>query len=375
MHEAVLFVGMDVHKATVAIAVAESGRNGEVRFVGNVPNKPSTVISLLRKLEQKHGAIECAYEAGPCAYNLYREITAAGLACIVVAPSKIATSPGHVKNDYRDALNLARLLRAGDLTPVWVPEPIHEAMRDLVRARHAASFDVRKARQRLQSYLLMRDRHYDFKMWGTRHREWLSRQLFEHPAQQIAFQGYLNAMEQAETRRQQLEEQIVLLLPSWSLAPAVTALQALRGVAPIIAVSIVAEIGDVSRFESPRKLMAYLGLIPGEHSSGASIRSRGITKHGNSVLRSLLFEAAWAYRFVAKVSVAMKARRPEGIPQSAIDIAWKAQLRLCGRYRRLLAKGKKSQVAITAVARELLGFVWAIAKTASSAPQLATQPT
>ena len=224
---------------------------------------------------------------------------------------------------------------------------------------------LRKARQRLQSYLLVRDRHYGFKMWGTRHREWLSRQLFEHPAQQIAYQGYLNADGAGRSRRQQLEEQIAALLPSWSLAPVVTALQALRGVAPVIAVSIVAEVGDVSRFESPRKLMAYLGLIPGEHSSGATIRARGITKQGNSVLRSLLFEAAWAYRFMAKVSVAMKARRPEGIPQSAIDIAWKAQLRLCGRYRKLLAKGKKSQVAITAVARELLGFVWAIATTVS----------
>jgi transposase len=373
MNEAALYVGMDVHKATVAIAVAEPGRDGEVRFIGNVANKSSTVVALLRKLEDKHGAIECAYEAGPCAYTLYRQLTAAGLACIVVAPSKIPTSPGRVKNDYRDAISLAKLLRAGELTAVWVPEPIHEAMRDLVRARHAASFDVRKARQRLQSYLLLRDRHYSLKMWGYRHREWLSRQLFEHQAQQIAYQGYLNALEQAEARRTQLEEQIAQLLPNWSLAPIVTALQALRGVAPIIAVSIVAEVGDVSRFASPRKLMAYLGLIPGEYSSGASIRARGITKQGNSVLRSLLFEAAWAYRFMAKVSVAMKARRPDDIPQSAIDIAWKAQVRLCGRYRRLLAKGKKSQVAITAVARELLGFIWAIANAVGSTQPVAEQ--
>jgi transposase len=370
MDEATLFVGMDVHKATVAIAVAEQGRNGEVRFVGDVDSKPSTVIAILRKLEKKHGTIECVYEAGPCGYALYRQLKSVGIACLVIAPSKIPTSPGHVKNDHRDALSLARLLRAGDITPVWVPEPIHEAMRDLVRARHAASFDLRKARQRLQSYLLLRDRIYGFKMWGTRHREWLSRQLFEHPAQQIAYQGYLNAMEQAEGRRQQLEEQIALLLPSWSLAPVVNALQALRGVAPVIAVSIVAEVGDFSRFESPRSLMAYLGLVPGEHSSGATIRSRGITKQGNSVLRALLFEAAWGYRFVAKVSVAMKARRPEGIPQQAIDIAWKAQVRLCARYRKLLANGKKSQVAITAVARELLGFVWAIAREVEPAPSV-----
>lgn len=362
MSEARLFVGMDVHKATVAIAVAEAGRDGEVRFIGNVPNQAPTVIRLLHKLAQKHGPIECVYEAGPCAYTLYRRLAAAGIACQVVAPSKIPLPQGRVKNDHRDAVSLARLLRAGDLTPVWVPDPVHEALRDLVRARHAASFDLRKARQRIQSYLLLRDRHYVGKQWGTRHREWLTQQLFEHPAQQIAFQGYLNAMEQAEARRHHLEQQIAELLPDWRMAPVVSALQALRGVAPVIAVSLVAEIGDFSRFESPRELMAYLGLVPGEHSSGASIRPRGITKQGNSVLRALLFEAAWCYRFAAKVGATMKARLPADIPQCASDIAWKAQIRLCGRYRKLLARGKKTQVAVTAVARELLGFVWAIAK-------------
>lgn len=365
MSHANLFVGMDVHKATIAIAVAEPGRDGEVRFVGNVPNTASSVLSLLGKLQDKHGALECIYEAGPCAFTLYRQLVAAGFPCLVTAPSKIPTTQGRVKNDHRDAVSLVRLLRAGDATPVWVPEPVHEAMRDLVRARHAASFDVRKARQRIQSYLLLRDRHYHSKMWGTRHRTWLSQQLFEHPAQQIAFQGYLNALEQAEGRRQLLEMQIAELLPSWSLAPVVKALQALRGVAPVIAVSIVAEIGDISRFPSARGLMAYLGLTPGEHSSGGTVRHRGITKQGNSVLRALLYEAAWCYRFMAKVSSTMKMRLPKDLPQAATDIAWKAQVRLCGRYRKLLAKGKKSQVAVTAVARELLGFVWAIAKISS----------
>ena len=360
-----LYVGMDVHKATISIAVAEEGRDGEVRFIGTVPNKPSTVIAMLGKLRNKHGQLECIYEAGPCAYTLYRELVAVGFQCIVTAPSKIPSTQGRVKNDHRDAVGLARLLRSGDATAVWVPEPVHEAMRDLVRARHAASFDVRKARQRIQSYLLLRDRHYASKMWGGRHRIWLTQQLFEHPAQQIAFQGYLNALEQAEGRRAILEAQIAELLPTWSLAPVVTALQALRGVAPIIAVSIVAEIGDISRFATPRHLMAYLGLVPGEHSSGATVRQRGITKQGNSVLRALLYEAAWCYRFMAKVSAAMKTRLPKDLPPAAVDIAWKAQVRLCGRYRRLIAKGKKSQIAVTAVARELLGFVWAISRATS----------
>jgi transposase len=270
-----------------------------------------------------------------------------------------------VKNDHRDAISLARLLRSGDLTSVWVPDPVHEAMRDLVRARQATSFDVRKARQRIQSYLLLRDRHFTGKAWGYRHRVWIADQSFEHPAQQIAMQGYVNALEQAESRRAEIDAQIAQLLPEWELAPVVTALQALRGIAAVIAVALVAEIGDFGRFDSARDLMAYLGLVPGEHSSGASVRPRGITKQGNSVLRSLLYEAAWCYRQQAKVGQWMKVRRPAGIPQIALDIAWKAQIRLCSRYRNLIARGKKSQVAVTAVARELLGFVWAIARSTS----------
>lgn len=360
MSEAKLFVGLDVHKASIAIAVAEGGRNGEVRFVGNFANNPTSIIAQLKRLADRHGPIECAYEAGPCAYTLYRKLIKAGISCMVVAPSKLPPVRGRIKNDHRDAISLARLLRAGDLVAVWVPDPTHEAIRDLVRARQAASFDVRKARQRIQSYLLLRDRHYVGKPWTYRHRLWIADQQFEHPAQQITLQTYVNALEQAETRRGQMDAQINDLLPTWGLAPVVSALQALRGVALVIAVALVAEIGDFSRFSSARDLMAYLGLVPGEHSSGPSIHPRGITKHGNSVVRALLYEAAWCYRQAAKVGQWMKARLPKEIPQYARDIAWKAQLRLCSRYRKLVARGKKSQVAVTAVARELLGFIWAI---------------
>jgi transposase len=365
-------IGLDVHKATIAIALAEPGRNGEVRFIGNFTNNPAAIIAQLKRIAERHGEIECAYEAGPCGYALYRRLVAAGIGCIVVAPSKLPKINGRVKNDHRDAIALARLLRSGDLVGVWVPDPTHEAMRDLVRARQAASFDVRKARQRVQSYLLLRDRHYVGKAWGYRHRIWMSDQQFEHRAQQIAFQGYVNALEQAEDRRCQLDAQIAELLPDWSLAPVVLALQSLRGVASVIAISLVAEIGDFGRFDCPRRLMAYLGLVPGEHSSGGSVRPRGITKQGNIMLRSLLFEAAWSYRQGAKVGQWMKTRMPKGMPQFALDIAWKAQLRLCGRYRKLVARGKKSQVAITAVARELLGFVWAIAKAVPGPAQTTT---
>jgi transposase len=356
-------VGLDVHKESISVAIAEAGRDGDVRMWGSIPNETSAIEKLAKKLVDRHHSIEFVYEAGPCGYAVHRTLTKSGVPCRLVAPSHTPRRPGdRIKNDTRDALMLAKLLRAGELTFVWVPDTVHEAMRDVVRARQSASYEVRKARQRIQTFLLKLDRRYDRKCWGYRHRIWLANQKFDHDAQQIAFQSYLNAHEQAQCRRAQLDEQIQALLPQWSLAPMVDALQALKGIGQVIAVAIFAYVGDFTRFKNPRELMAYVGLVPGERSSGDRIRKRGITRAGNSDLRSLVFEAAWCYRTRPKVGSWMEQRLPTSLGPEAKSIAWKAQLRLHSRYCKLVARGKKSQVAITAVARELLGFVWAIAK-------------
>lgn len=361
------YIGLDVHKETIAVAIANPERGGEIRFYGNISNDHNSIGRLFRKFEKKYDHVLVCYEAGPCGYPVYRQLSNAGIECMVVAPSRIAKSPtDRIKNDHRDAVGLARLLRSGDLTAVWVPDETHEAMRDLVRARGASKKDTRISRQRIQSLLLRAGRKYDKKSWTRRHRIWLANQTFPCASQQIAFQHYIQALEQAENRTAQLEQEITNFLPEWSLGDLVVQLQALKGVALIISVTVVSEIGDLSRFSNPRQIMAYLGLIPGEHSSGGNKRSTGITKVGNSEVRRMLYEAAWSYRNNAKVGSWMLAHTPNGVRQESKDIAWKAQQRLCRRYRSLVAKGKKSQIAITAVARELVGFMWDIARTPST---------
>lgn len=354
------FIGLDVHKDRISVAVAAAGRGGEVRSLGAVPNSVDAVNRLVRRVTGRWGCVEFVQEAGPCGYGLHRQLEQLGQTSRVVAPSRTPKRSGdRIKNDTRDALMLARLLRAGELEFNWVPDQVHEAVRDLVRARQAASFDVRKARQRIQSFLLKHDRRYVKKPWGGQHREWLANHSFGHPAQQIAFENYLRTEAQAVARRAELDQQIREVLPTWSMAPLVEALQALRGVAFVIAVCIVAEVGDMTRFKNARHLMAFLGLVPAERSSGASVRPRGITKTGNNIVRSHLLEAAWCYRLHAKIGVRL-IRRDNSLPEIAKEIAWKAQVRLCGRYRRLMARGKKSQLVTTAIARELVGFIWAI---------------
>ena len=361
----ITYVGLDVHKATVSVAVAESGRGGEIRQLGVFENRPEVLSKLAARLSNKNCRVSFCYEAGPCGYGLQRLLTSYGHDCVVVAPSLIPMKAGdRVKTDRRDALMLAKLHRAGELTPIWVPDAGHEAMRDLVRARATAARVLSKARQHLQSFLLRHDRTYrGLRAWTLAYQRWLTTVRFDHPAQQIVLQDYFHAVHDAEARRDRLTRQINELLPSWSMAPVAIALQAMRGVALVVAVTVVAEVGDFRRFANPRQLMAYLGLVPSEHSSGSSIRRGGITKAGNALARRVLIEGAWTYRMPARVSRKLHDRL-EPLPAAIRDIAWKAQIRLCARYRRLAAAGKPKVVVTTAIAREMVGFIWAIAQIA-----------
>jgi transposase len=248
--DTITYVGLDVHKATVCVAVAEGGRGGEIRQVGVFENRPEIVMKLAARLSKGGRRLSFCYEAGPCGYGLHRQLTGCGHDCVVVAPSLIPVKAGdRVKTDRRDAVTLAKLHRAGELTPIWIPDAAHEAMRDLVRARATAGRVLSKARQHLQSFLLRHDQIYrGARAWTLAYRRWLTTVRFAHPAQQIVLQDYIHAVQDAEARLDRLTRQIEELLPSWSMAPVVTALQAMRGIALVVAVTVVAEVGDFRRF-------------------------------------------------------------------------------------------------------------------------------
>jgi transposase len=362
---------MDVHKNSIEIAIAQQGRKGEVRSYGKINGTLTALDKLVRKLVSSGTRLHFVYEAGPCGYQIYRHLTAKGFDCTVAAPSRIPRASGdRIKNDRRDAIMLARLHRAGELTPSYVPSAEDEAMRDLTRAREDAKSDEKKSKQRLLSFLLRSGHKYTGgSPWSKAHMRWLSDIKMPHRCQQIVFQEYIDTLSQCSARVQRLTEQIRQLVPQWRLHPVVQALQSLRGVSLIVAATTVAELGDLKRFKSPVELMSYLGLVPSEHSSGDQTKRGAITKTGNTHVRRVLVEAAWAYRLRARVSRALL-KRQEGLPQRICDISWKAQVRLCSRYRRLWAKGKAKQVIVTAIARELCGFIWAIAhETALSAAE------
>jgi transposase len=369
------FIGLDVHAESIAVAVAQS--EGEVRSLGSIPNRPESVARLIKKLGKPESLRAC-YEAGPTGYVLYWQLCQLGVHCDVIAPSLIPVKAGdRVKTDRRDAQKLARCYRAGDLTPVWVPDQAHEALRDLVRTRLCAKRDELRARNRLSKFLLRHGRRApaETSRWTEKHLAWIRKLSFEQLPQQLTVEDYLHEVEHQGERIARLErciDQAITTLPR-KMQAVIQALQSLRGIAQVSAVSIMAELGVVSRFAKPRQLMGYAGVVSWENSSGTRVRRGGISKAGNSHLRRIVGEAAWCYRHRPAVGKAL-ALRQRGSSAAVNELAWKAQHRLHQRYLRLSARGKCKQQAVTAVARELLGFIWAIGIEAEQAHAVAALP-
>jgi transposase len=328
--------------------------------VGQIANEPSAVRRVVERLARRHGRLEFAYEAGPCGYELYRLLLALGHGCVVAAPSLMPRRPGdHIKTDKRDAATLARLLRRGDLTAVWVPDAHHEAIRELVRCRADFKQVERRGRQQLCALLLRHGRSYAKSNWTQEHGRWLLGQRFDHPQTQLVFEHYLHSIMEAGERLGQLERQMEAALAGWSLAALVRGLMAMRGIKLVAAMTHAAELGDITRFGRAQELMAFVGLVPRESSSGPARRLGRITKSGNGAVRRVLVESSWSYRHKPQLTPALRTRGKDA-SEAVRAIAWKAQKRLHGRYHRLVNRGKSVQTAITAVAREQLGFIWAI---------------
>lgn len=360
----VRFLGLDVHADTIAAAIAEP--DGEVRVLGVIPNHLESIRKLVAKLGPVKNLKAC-YEAGPTGYVLYWQLSALGVACEVIAPSLVPVKAGdRVKTDRRDAAKLARSYRAGDLTAVWVPDAAHEALRDLVRTREDARQDQHRARHRLGKFLLRHGKRPPEtvkKGWTLKYMTWIKEQVkFGEPALEATLLDYVHEVDHMAERIQRLEKAISEAIEKAppNMRAVIEALQALRGVAMITAVSVIAELGTLSRFESPRQLMGYSGLVSSEFSSGNRIHRGGITKTGNAHLRRVIIESAWAYQYRPWLG-GFLLKRQQGLDQAVKDIAWKAQWRLHTRYKKLAAAGKKKPQIVTAVGRELLGFIWAIA--------------
>jgi transposase len=362
MREKLRFLGMDVHAETIAVAIAEP--DGEVRSLGTIANREDSIRKFIRKLGSPEHLRAC-YEAGPTGFVLYWQLTQLGVECAVVAPSLVPKKPGdRVKTDRRDALKLARSHRSGDLTAVWVPDEDSEALRDLVRQREAAKQDQLRARHRVTKLLLRTGQRppLGLKAWTERYMRWLAQVRYTQPAQEVTRLDCMNEVEHMSARVKRLEEAIleVVKLAPEPMQELIRGLQALRGVAHISAVTIASELGNISsRFESARKLMGYCGVFPSEDSSGKRIRRGGITKAGNAHLRRIVVESAWCYRHLPRVGERLR-KRHQGVPPAITEIAWKAQHRLHKRYMTMISAGKEQRKVMTAIARELLGFIWAI---------------
>ncbi len=361
----IVFVGLDTHKEFTEVVYCLDQRGSDAHQLGRIQSTKPAIGKLARNLQSQYpdSALHFVYEAGPCGYWIYRYLTSLGHCCYVVAPSLIPKKPGQkVKTDTRDAIELARLLRGGDLEPIYVPEPDDEAIRDLSRARETAMQDLNDARYQLKALLLRNHIHYSGRAnWSLKHLRWLTEIVLPHPAQHIVLQEMLQTVTERINRLERLDNELSHQVKLWRYYPVVKAIQAMRGIRLVNATSIIAELGDLNRFDDPRKLMSYVGLTPSEHSSGGKRKLASITKCGNTRARRLLVEGAQSYRYPANVSTDLQIRQ-EGLPKDIIDQAWKAQLRLCRRYQRLLKKGKPKNVVVTAIAREMIAYIWSIAK-------------
>jgi transposase len=355
----VVYVGLDVHKDSIVIAVAREGREAAEKWK-TIPYDGVRLRKALKMLVKNGQALKVCYEAGPTGFGLCRRLREVGIDCVVVAPSLVPGKPGdRVKTDPRDARKLAHFLRSGDLTEVYVPDEAVEAIRDLERARDDAKCAERVARHQLSKFLLRHDRHWEGTTWTVKHRDWIRAQKFAYPAQQRVLEDYLKTVEDLAERVERLTAQMAELVRETALAPLVQALQAFRGVSVVSAVTIAAEAGDLRRFATARQFMSYVGLVPSEDSTGKRRRQGRITRCGNGYLRRILVEAAWHYQHFPLMSKELR-RRNQGVAQGVQRIAWEAQKRLNQRLYHLLKAGKSGQKAITALARELAGFIWAV---------------
>ena len=369
-HRQVRYIGLDVHKASIAVAIAEE--EGAPSSYGTIANDPSAIRTLMTRLGGPEVQLRVAYEAGPTGYGVHRQLTSSGIECMVVAPSLIPKRAGDkVKTDRRDALKLARLLRSGDLTSVWIPDEAHEALRNLVRARADAKADQLRAKHRLSKFLLRQGCHppVGMKNWSQRHVQWLRQLHFEHVPDQIVFDDYLAVVTAAGERIKRLETALQQCAQSSSQVAVIRALQAFRGIGFLSAVTIVAEVGDLRRFRTAPQLMAYAGTVPSESSTGSKQHRGPITKTGNSLLRHVFGEAAHHARHAPRVAPTLKQRQAE-LPPDIVELAWRAQVRLHTRYRHLSSR-IGSHKALTAIARELAGFIWAAGQLLEEVPAAA----
>lgn len=363
--DTLIFIGLDTHKESTEVAYVADDRTALCQHYGKIPTTKPALVKLARQFVSKYpeATLHFAYEAGPCGYWVYRLLTSLGHCCYVVAPSLIAKKPGdRVKTDKRDAMMLAVRLKQCDLTAIYVPEPEDEAIRDLSRSRETAMHDLNDARYQFKAFLLRNNIRYEGPAnWSLKHLRWLTELVLPHPCQQIVLQEHLQIIIERQGRLERLDNELIHQVKSWRYYPVIKAMQAMRGVRLRVAVGVIAELGDLTRFDHPRKLMAYLGLVPSEHSSGDRRRKGAITKCGNGRARRLLVEGAHSYRYSANVSTDLQIRQ-EGLPKEIIDLSWKAQLRLCRRYARLMHRGKHRSIVVTAIAREMIAYIWAISR-------------